>query len=238
MRLLRLEEARSTAQSALVIYVEIGSSLCEANAWNCLGRLYTQLGQLDEAERALHSALALYSNINNRLEEVNFSNLLGFVYRRLGRINEARAILLSSADISGVEGFALALGTSHRYLGLFHRECGQFVEAKACFEQALRCYEPEIYPKNAKRMLQDLAALRRAGGSSGETDEILSDEPETASLRAGEHTGSSQMRLNFGYQDRGSAFALDSHVCSKDVDLSNHAMFQDSCAVVNLAYSR
>jgi putative nucleotidyltransferase with HDIG domain len=132
----RYDDARRSAEEALVIFDQVGAHTEKAEAYRALGMVYRETGRPALAESRLRSAIDLARGAGSVLSEAESSRELAVLYQTMGRNQEALTLLNAAhrlfrrldarVDLVNVDGKVAALeGT---YLAVV-REWGQSIEA-------------------------------------------------------------------------------------------------------------
>jgi len=132
----RFEEARRSAESALVVFDQLGARGHKSAAYRVIGVVYRETGRLALAESRLRSAIELAGAAGTALHEAEATRDLAIVYQAMGRNQEALTLLNAAhgqfnrlnarIDLINVSGKVRELETT--YLGVV-REWGQSIES-------------------------------------------------------------------------------------------------------------
>jgi putative nucleotidyltransferase with HDIG domain len=89
----RYEQARTNAESALVIFDQIGERGAKADAYRIIGMVYRETGRLALAESRLRSSIELATSSGSVLREAEACRELALLYRAMGRNQDALTLL-------------------------------------------------------------------------------------------------------------------------------------------------
>ena len=97
----QFEDARSSAETALQIFDELGMQAFKAEAYKFLGIYYRETGRHELGESRLRASLDLASAVGATLREAEASRELAILYQALGRNQDALRFLNSSHRLFG-----------------------------------------------------------------------------------------------------------------------------------------
>jgi putative nucleotidyltransferase with HDIG domain len=132
----RFEEARKSAEDALVIFDQLGARGHKSAAYRVIGVVYRETGRLALAESRLRSAVELAGEAGTLLHGAEATRDLALVYQAMGRNQEALALLNAAhgqfnrlnARIDLINVGAKVLELEQTYLAVV-REWGQSIES-------------------------------------------------------------------------------------------------------------
>jgi putative nucleotidyltransferase with HDIG domain len=168
----RFEEAKRVAESALVLFDQLGSRGGKADAYRILGVVYRETGRPALAESRLRSAIEMAIAAGSSLNQAEASRDLALVYQTMGRNQEALGLLNTAhtlfsrldarVDLINVTGKMEELeGT---FLAVV-REWGQSIESSDSYTHG-----------HCERVAENAVAVARALGL---------DEQEQTTIRLG-----------------------------------------------------
>jgi putative nucleotidyltransferase with HDIG domain len=131
----RHEEARRSAERALVIFDELGSHLDKADTYKMLGVVYRVTGRHALAESRLRTAIELAASTDAVLSEAEATRELALLYQQVSRNQEALKLLTTchrlfqvlEARVDLVDVASKARELEETYLAVV-REWGQSIE--------------------------------------------------------------------------------------------------------------
>ncbi|MBL8997883.1 MAG: tetratricopeptide repeat protein [Gemmatimonadales bacterium] len=97
----RFEEARRSAESALVVFDQLGAPGHKSAAYRVIGVVYRETGRLALAESRLRSAIELAVAAGTVLHEAEATRDLAVVYQAMGRNQEALTLLNAAHGLFG-----------------------------------------------------------------------------------------------------------------------------------------
>lgn len=132
----RFEEARRSAESALVVFDQLGARGHKSAAYRVIGVVYRETGRLALAESRLRSAIELATAAGTVLHEAEATRDLALVYQAMGRNQEALTLLNAAhgqfnrlnARIDLINVFGKVRDLEDTYLAVV-REWGQSIES-------------------------------------------------------------------------------------------------------------
>jgi putative nucleotidyltransferase with HDIG domain len=131
----RYDDARRSAEGALVVFDDLGSHLDKSDAYKMLGVVYRTVGRTALAESRLRTAIELAASTGSVLSQAEATRELALLYQQVGRNQDALQLLTGchqlfsrlDARVDLVDVAAKARELEETYLAVV-RDWGQSIE--------------------------------------------------------------------------------------------------------------